>query len=82
MRHGVNTIDEMRHGVGKWYIPLFLCTEMSSCAYMNSTGVVCLSRPMQKKILSVVTCQLATTPGRGEITSCRDILIYLGNAKR
>ncbi|XP_067946251.1 roquin-1-like [Watersipora subatra] len=44
--------------------------EMSSCAYINTSGGVTLSRPMQKKLLSLVTCQLITSSGRERFGRC------------
>lgn len=47
---------------------------MSSCAYLNSAGVVVLSRPMQKKIISLISCQLVTESGRGQSNSLISIV--------
>lgn len=40
--------------------------EFSSSAYTDSNRMVVFSRPMQKKVLTLITCQLATPEGRGE----------------
>jgi len=41
-----------------------------SCAFITSSGQFSLSRPMQKKLGSLLSCQLATQEGRMKLAAC------------